>query len=358
MRGERHGPVTGKLLGADYDDHAAAVTSTAAELHRAGIGHLPGFATGIGHRLAGGYVQRAALMVRAPEAGLPVLLLEIDRRSEDAHDPVQKLRRYGERGRLLPKDAAKRTVDLVRSRPDGIGDVDHGLRLWRRLCPLTGREGPVPLAFVFADTTEAKASNTVAVLEEADRRSWAPRRYDSPYEKAVTARGYRQAVPVVVTTLEQLQEHGADTAVWRRLERDGEQTLTATLDNPDGPSSTAYRRPSPKRRASGAVPPSGRRSGRCASAAGGSSTTRARRRSPCTGPPCVPGTRPCADRAAPTTSPARKPKQPADRPSFHRNRSTTRSRASSAGCFAAAAVPQDAVPPVGHGEGRRRRAAA
>ncbi|MFD6363406.1 hypothetical protein ACFWFX_26680 [Streptomyces roseolus] len=282
MRGERHGPVTGKLLGADYDDHAAAVTSTAAELHRAGIGHLPGFATGIGHRLAGGYVQRAALMVRAPEAGLPVLLLEIDRRSEDAHDPVQKLRRYGERGPLLPKDAAKHTVDLVRSRPDGSGDVDHGLRLWRRVYPPTGREGPVPLAFVFADTTEAKASNTVAVLEEADRRSWAPRRYDSPYEKAVTARGYRQAVPVVVTTLEQLQEHGADTAVWRRLERDGEQTLTATLDNPDGPSSTAYRRPSPKRRASGAVPPSGRRSGRCAGAAGGSSTTRARRRSPCT----------------------------------------------------------------------------
>ncbi|MFH9958490.1 hypothetical protein ACH4OX_30310 [Streptomyces roseolus] len=174
-------------------------------------------------------------MVRAPEAGLPVTLLEIDRRSEDAHDPVQKLRRYGERGRLLPKDAAKRTVDPVRSRPGAIGDVDHELRLWRRVCPPTGREGPVLLAFVFADTTEAKAAHTVVVLEEDGRRSWAPRRYDTLSPKAVTARGYRQAVPVVVTTLEQLQEHGADdTAVWRRLERDGEQTLTATLDNPDG----------------------------------------------------------------------------------------------------------------------------
>ncbi|MEU3412050.1 hypothetical protein ABZ760_12400 [Streptomyces sp. NPDC006658] len=75
------------------------------------------------------------------------------------------------------------------------------------------------MAFVFADTTTAKAANTVAVLEEAGRRYWAPSRYDTSYPKAVTARNYRQAVPVVVTTLEQLTEHGAGAAVWRRLGR-------------------------------------------------------------------------------------------------------------------------------------------
>ncbi|MGA4862153.1 hypothetical protein ACPB9J_05890 [Streptomyces lavendulocolor] len=41
-------------------------------------------------------------------------------------------------------------------------------------------------------------------------------------------------MPVVVTRLEQLQEHGAGAAVWRRLGRTGEQTLTDALDNPDG----------------------------------------------------------------------------------------------------------------------------
>ncbi|MFF8279710.1 hypothetical protein ACF05T_26985 [Streptomyces lateritius] len=41
-------------------------------------------------------------------------------------------------------------------------------------------------------------------------------------------------MPVVVTTLEQLTQHGANAAVWRRLGRTGEQTLTAALDNPDG----------------------------------------------------------------------------------------------------------------------------
>ncbi|MEV5321717.1 hypothetical protein AB0K92_29430 [Streptomyces sp. NPDC052687] len=234
LREEKYDPVTGELLGASYDDHAAAVTSTAAELHRAGIGHRLGFATEVPHRLADGYVQRADLVVRAPAAGVPVLLLEIDRRSEDAHDLVAKLRRYWEWGRLLPRDADKHTVDLVRSRPDAIDHVDHDKRLWRRVYPPTGREGLVPVAFVFADTTEAKVDNTVAVLEEVGRRYWAPRRYDTLYPKAVTARDYRQAVPVVVTTLEQLTEHGAGAAVWRRLGRTGQQTLTDALDNPDG----------------------------------------------------------------------------------------------------------------------------
>lgn len=235
LREKKYDPVTGKLLGAGYDDHAAAVTSTAAELHRAGIGHRLGFQTEIGHRLGNGYVQRADLVVRAPEASVPVLLLEIDRRTEDAHDLVAKLRRYWEWGRLLPKDADKRTVDLVRSRPDAIDQlVDHEKRLWRRFYPPTGREGLVPLAFVFVDTTGAEVDNAVAVLEEAGRRYWVPRRYESLYEKAITARDYGQAVPVVVTTLEKLQEHGGGAAVWRQLGRKGEQTLTDALDNPDG----------------------------------------------------------------------------------------------------------------------------
>ncbi|MFE4057859.1 replication-relaxation family protein [Streptomyces sp. NPDC059096] len=119
LREKKYAPVTGKLLGASYDDHAAAVTSTAAALHVAGIGHRLGFQTEIGHRLGNGYVQRAGLVVRAPEAGVPVLLMEIDRRTEDAHDLVAKLRWYWEWGRLLPKHADTRIVDLVSPRPDG-----------------------------------------------------------------------------------------------------------------------------------------------------------------------------------------------------------------------------------------------
>ncbi|MFF5437976.1 hypothetical protein [Streptomyces achromogenes] len=66
--------------------------------------------------------------------------------------------------------------------------VDHDRWLWRRAHPPAGRGVLVPLAFVFADTTEAKVADTVAVLEEAGRRYWAPWRYDTLYPKAVTAR--------------------------------------------------------------------------------------------------------------------------------------------------------------------------
>ncbi|MFI9729327.1 hypothetical protein [Streptomyces sp. NPDC052092] len=76
-------------------------------------------------------------------------------------------------------------MDLVRSRPDGSEHVDHEQRLWRRVYPPTGREGLVPVAFVFADTTEAKVDNTVKVLEEAGRRYWAPRRYETYYSEAI-----------------------------------------------------------------------------------------------------------------------------------------------------------------------------
>ncbi|MER7834103.1 hypothetical protein [Streptomyces sp. NPDC095602] len=79
-------------------------------------------------------------------------------------------------------------MDLVRSRPGAIEDVDHAKRLWWRVYPPTGREGLVPIAFVFADTTEAKVANTVAVLEEAGRRFWAPRRYQSLYREAIGRR--------------------------------------------------------------------------------------------------------------------------------------------------------------------------
>ncbi|MET9017026.1 replication-relaxation family protein [Streptomyces olivaceoviridis] len=198
LRKQEYDPVTGELLGASYDDHAAAVTSTAAELHRVGIGHRFGFATEVPHRLGNGYGQRADLVVRAREAGVPVLLLEIDRRTEDAHELVAKLRRYWEWGRLLAPDVHRLIVDLVRSRPDAIEDVGHEKRLWRRIYSPTGREGLVPVAFVFADTTAAKVDNTVKVIEEAGRRYWAPRRYETYYQEAITAKDYSQAVPVVV----------------------------------------------------------------------------------------------------------------------------------------------------------------
>ncbi|MFJ8133274.1 hypothetical protein [Streptomyces hydrogenans] len=111
-----------------------------------------------------------------------------------------------------------------------------GTSCWRssRYSPLA--TSPTYRAESVTPGTIRTASVVLSALafEEAGRRYWAPRRYDTLYPKAITALDYRQAVPVVVTTLEQLQEHGADAAVWRRLGRTTEQTLTDALDNLDG----------------------------------------------------------------------------------------------------------------------------
>ncbi len=62
--------------------------------------------------LGNGFVQRADLMVRASEAGAPALLVGVDRRTENAHELVAKLRWHWEWGRLPPRGAGKRTVGL------------------------------------------------------------------------------------------------------------------------------------------------------------------------------------------------------------------------------------------------------
>lgn len=68
---------------------------------RASKAKVLGFRTEIPYRLGNSCVQRADLVALAPVAGVPVLLLEIDRRTGDAHVLVHKLRRYWEWGWLL-----------------------------------------------------------------------------------------------------------------------------------------------------------------------------------------------------------------------------------------------------------------
>ncbi|MFI6038129.1 hypothetical protein ACIBBD_29090 [Streptomyces sp. NPDC051315] len=90
----------------------------------------------------------------------------------------------------------------------------HQHRLGRRVCPPTGRQGLPPVTFVFADTADAKVANTVAALGRAGRRYWC--RDGTRFTTGGTALNCGQAVPVLVTTSEQLKEHGAGAAVWRR----------------------------------------------------------------------------------------------------------------------------------------------
>ncbi|WP_267905313.1 replication-relaxation family protein [Streptomyces marianii] len=212
-----------------YDEHAAAVTSTAAVLTGAGFGTPLSWQTEIAHKLPYGYTQYADLTMRAPDAGVPVMLLEVDRVTEPVDDLVAKLRRYTEWFELLAPKADPVKEKAARRQ----GAAVHDFRLWSRIYPPTGREGYPPIAFVFTGKTAAQRESRMLRLEEAGR----PFLAGEPYPGAgITARDFNRSVPVVVTELERITADplGAGGAVWRRLGRPDWQTLTDALDNPDG----------------------------------------------------------------------------------------------------------------------------
>lgn len=216
-----------------YDEHAAAVTSTAAVLTGAGFGTPLSWQTEIAHKLPYGYTQYADLTMRAPDAGVPAMLLEVDRVNEPVDDLVDKLRRYTDWFELLAPKADPNKEKAVRN--DHLGAKVQEFRLWPRIYPATGREGYVPVAFVFTGKTAAQRESRMRRLEEASRRYFAGEPYPGRGE-GITAVDYHQAVPVVVTELERITADPAGAAgkVWRRLGRDEWQTLTEALDNPDG----------------------------------------------------------------------------------------------------------------------------
>ncbi|GGU67230.1 hypothetical protein GCM10010274_64650 [Streptomyces lavendofoliae] len=219
-------PITGE----GYDEHAAAVTMTAAVLTGAGYGTPLSWQTEIAHRLPYGYTQYADLTMRAPDAGVPAMLLEVDRVNEPVDDLVAKLRRYTDWFELLAPKADKDRERVARAFG---GARVHDLRLWSRIYPATGREGYVPVAFVFTGKTKAQRASRMRRLEQDARTYFAGTEYAGG---GITAVDYHQAVPVVVTELERItaDPDGAAGKVWRRLGRNEWQTLTEALDNPDG----------------------------------------------------------------------------------------------------------------------------
>ncbi|MFF5639739.1 replication-relaxation family protein [Streptomyces sp. NPDC012825] len=219
--------------GQGYDEHAAAVTLTAAVLTGAGYGTPLSWQTEIAHKLPYGYTQYADLTMRAPDTGVPAMLLEVDRVTEPVDELVDKLCRYSDWFELLAPRADPNKE--MAARYEQLGGKVQQFRLWPRLYPASGREGYVPVAFVFTGKTAAQRESRMRRLEQAGRRYFAGEPYPGR-GAGITAVDYNQAVPVLVTELERITTDPAGAAgeVWRRLGREEWQTLGEALDNPDG----------------------------------------------------------------------------------------------------------------------------
>ncbi|MDL5198710.1 replication-relaxation family protein [Streptomyces sp. ALI-76-A] len=103
---------------------------------------MASWSTEVVHHLPAGGRSRSTVqtdaVLHAPEAGVPVLLLEVDNCTESAEVLAAKFDRYRRFFRLTTKDHQGREVPV-----------------WRTLYPSTEREGHPPVAVVFNPGTRA-----------------------------------------------------------------------------------------------------------------------------------------------------------------------------------------------------------
>ncbi|MFD7438787.1 replication-relaxation family protein [Streptomyces sp. NPDC059861] len=165
---------------------------------------------------------RADAVLQAPEAGAPVLLVEVDNCTEAADVVAAKFDKYLRFFRLQAKDHRGRDVPA-----------------WRNLYPPTGREGHPPVVVVFNPGTRMGAQalkNRMNAVMNATRAIWS-----GSYER-MDGYGdtdpdgyynYADAIPILFSTLERLQAHGPRAAVWWRCGHGQWEILDAALSNPN-----------------------------------------------------------------------------------------------------------------------------
>jgi hypothetical protein len=164
---------------------------------------------------------RADAVLQAPEAGLPVLFVEVDNCTETAQTLSAKFEKYSHYFRLTTK-----------------GPQGRELPLWRTRYAPTGRDGHPPVVVVFNPGTrtgpEGLKNRMKAVLQQT-REIWSGT-YQSDGGYGDKDRDgyydYADAIPLMFTTLDRLRTQGPLGAVWWRCGHGQWETLTDALASP------------------------------------------------------------------------------------------------------------------------------
>ncbi|MDH6521831.1 hypothetical protein M2163_001176 [Streptomyces sp. SAI-135] len=192
----------------------------------AGIGTPASWSTEVVHVLSGGTRGRSTVqtdaVLLAPDAGVPVLMVEVDNCTESPERLAAKFDRYRDYFRRTTKDARGRQIPA-----------------WRSLYPPTGREGHPPVVVVFNPGVRAgqeALKNRMNRVLDLTRDVWSGR-YENmggSLSERDSYQNYTDAIPLVFTTLPRLQKDGPLGAVWWRCGHRQWETLTDALANPDG----------------------------------------------------------------------------------------------------------------------------
>jgi hypothetical protein len=160
------------------------------------------------------------------EAGLPLLMVEVDRCTESAHVLADKVAVYADfyarrvRPPALPASAGRGTIGDMTTVP-----------YWETLYPRTGLPGLSPLAIVLTGAGPTALANRIRTVADLSREHWAGQEragynYGSPADDDFCL-DFTGKIPLVMTTLDRLQQHGPMVPVWFRLAQQWPRARTA-----------------------------------------------------------------------------------------------------------------------------------
>ncbi|MFI9345709.1 hypothetical protein ACIG0D_31275 [Streptomyces sp. NPDC052773] len=183
----------------------------------AGLGTIASYATEVALPATGTWSNpgkggaQADIVITAPEDGVPLLFVEIDNCFEPAQELAAKIdKRFCQR---KVKDVDGKERPMWRTRwwaPDGRhGDQPHP-----------------PLLLVFNHIGPRNPNTVIAQLAKLTRRHWQGTAYEDGFHM------YDGKLPIVVTSMNKLKEHGPAGAIFQRFGRPHNQTLLEAIGNP------------------------------------------------------------------------------------------------------------------------------
>jgi hypothetical protein len=170
----------------------AFVTGGTGEDALPGMGTVLSWTTEVVHEAPNKRRAQADAVLRAPEYDLPVLLVEVDRATEAPHILAAKFERYAayfaHQVKVTDPESHTRSTTLVPA--------------WQLAYGEPVRTGYPPIAVVFTGASDTVLRNRMKATRDLARPYWEG---DSRYEGFTD---YRSAIPVVVTTVDRLRQHG------------------------------------------------------------------------------------------------------------------------------------------------------
>jgi hypothetical protein len=218
-------PVLRQTTAAAAPRATSVMPASGAVTEEQGLGWIGSWSTEVSLSTSAGRGNRAGVradvVLQAPEAGVPVLFVEVDNCTESADTLAAKFEKYLRYFRAKTKNS-----------------LGGEMPAWRSRYRPSDREGHPPVAIVFnpgSRTGVQALRNRMRTVLEQTRPLWAGDYHAGRGHGAQERDGfydYADAIPVLFTTLDRLQADGPRRPVWWRCGHRQWESLPDALANP------------------------------------------------------------------------------------------------------------------------------